>query len=56
MDRNDDTLIENKFENNHDYIYFVKLYQVTYVVFFGIFFKFGFFKTLTKFDSAKILK
>jgi hypothetical protein len=53
---NDDTFIENKFENNHNNIYFGKSYQVTYVVPFGNFFEFGFFKTLTTFDSSKILK
>ena len=53
---NDDTFIENKFENNHNNIFFGKSYQVNYVIPFGNFFKFGFFKTLTKFDSSKILK
>ena len=40
----DDTFIENKFENNHNNIYFGKLYQVNYVVPFGNFFEFGFSK------------
>ncbi len=53
---NDDTFIENKFENNHNNIYFGKSYQVNYVLPFGNFFEFGFFKTLTQFDSSRILK
>lgn len=53
---NDDTFIENKFHNNHNNIYFAKSFQVNYVVPFGNFFEFGYFKTLSKFDSTKILK
>lgn len=53
---NDDTFIENKFENNHNNIYIAKSYQVNYVLPFGNFFEFGFFKTLSKFDSSKINK
>ena len=52
---NDDTFIENKFENNHNNIYFVKSFQVNYVIPFGNFFEFGYFKTLSEFDSSKIL-
>ena len=53
---NDDTFIEHKFENNHNNIYFNKSYQITYVVPFGNFFEFGYFKTLNTFDNTKILK
>jgi len=53
---NDDTFIENKFENNHNNIYIAKSYQVNYVLPFGNFFEFGYFKTLSKFDLAKIQK
>ena len=53
---NDDTFIENKFENNHNNIYFGKSYQINYVVPFGNFFEFGYFKTLSEFDSSRILK
>jgi len=53
---NDDTFIENKFENNHNNIYFAKSFQVNYVIPFGNFFEFGYFKTLSEFDTTKILK
>ncbi|MFZ1520032.1 MAG: hypothetical protein WAU11_14730 [Ignavibacteriaceae bacterium] len=53
---NDDTFIEHKFSNNHNNIYFGKSFQVNYVVPFGNFFEFGYFKTLSKFDSTKLLK
>lgn len=53
---NDDTFIEHKSENNHNNIYFVKSMQLNYVVPFGNFFEFGYFKTLDNFDSSKINK
>jgi hypothetical protein len=53
---NDDTFIENKFSNNQNNIYFTKSFQVNYVVPFGNFFEFGYFKSINSFDSSKILK
>lgn len=53
---NDDTFIEHKFENNHNNIYFTKSFHVNYIVPFGNFFEFGYFKSLSIFDSSKILK
>jgi hypothetical protein len=53
---NDDTFIENKLSNNQNNIYFTKSFQVNYVVPFGNFFEFGYFKSINSFDSTKILK
>ena len=53
---NDDTFIEHKFSNNHNNIYFGKSFQINYVVPFGNFFEFGYFKALSDFDSTKLLK
>lgn len=53
---NDDTFIENKYENNHNNIYFAKSFQINYIVPFGNFFEFGYFKTIGKIDSIKIQK
>jgi len=53
---NDDTFIEHKFENNHNNIYFLNTFQITYVVPFGNFFEFGYMQTLDDFNETKITK
>ena len=52
----DDTFIEHKSDNNHNNIYFLNTYQITYVVPFGNFFEFGYMETLKKFNETKIKK
>jgi hypothetical protein len=53
---NDDTFIEHKSANNHNNIYFVRSWQVTYVVPFGNFFEFGYFKTARDYGQEKLDK
>jgi hypothetical protein len=53
---NDDTFIEHKSGNNHNNIYFVNSYQISYVVPFGNFFEFGYLKTVDEFNETKIQK
>lgn len=53
---NDDTFIEHKFDNNHNNIYFVNSYQLSYVIPFGNFFEFGYLKTVDEFNETKIEK
>lgn len=53
---NDDTFIEHKSENNHNNIYITKSFQINYVIPFGNFFEFGYFKSLDTFNDAKIQK
>jgi hypothetical protein len=53
---NDDTFIEHKSGNNHNNIYFVNSYQISYVVPFGNFFEFGYLKTVDEFNESKIQK
>ncbi len=52
---NDDTFIEHKHSNNHNNIYITKSYQVSYIVPFGNFFEFGYFKSINNFDSLQTL-
>jgi len=53
---NDDTFIEHKFDNNHNNIYFVNSYQISYVIPFGNFLEFGYLKTVDEFNETKIEK
>jgi len=53
---NDDTFIENKSDNNHNNIYIVKSWQVTYTVPFGNFFEFGYFETAGNYTDTKLKK
>jgi hypothetical protein len=53
---NDDTFIEHKFDNNHNNIYIVNSYQISYVVPFGNFFEFGYFETTDEFTETKLQK
>lgn len=53
---NDDTFIEHKVDNNHNNIYFVNTFHISYVVPFGNFFEFGYMETLDDYTQTKIKK
>jgi hypothetical protein len=51
---NDDTFIENKESNNHNNIYIVKSWQISYTIPFGNFFEFGYFKTADNYTAVEL--
>jgi hypothetical protein len=53
---NDDTFIEHKTSNNHNNIYIVNSYQVSYVIPFGNFFEFGYLEVTDEFNRTKLEK
>jgi hypothetical protein len=53
---NDDTFIEHKFENNHNNIFFVNTFQLSYTVPFGNFFEIGYADTKKEFGQTKLDK